>query len=164
MRHVLIRRISGATAAIMALAVLATPLAAHAMTMGKLDTAKEKVCAMNTSRINVIVANAKQRYQTNFTLFNNVLQRIEQFYTNKKLSVSNYDQLLATVNTKKDAVTTALNAFKAEPVFSCGTGNPGEQVMKYQTEATSVRTALQSYRSAIKDLLAAVKTAAQEAK
>lgn len=130
---------------------------------GKLDDARKKVCNGRATAIKKIMTNGVEAAQRQQSVFTKISERVQQFYTTKKLNVSNYTQLVEMANTKKDAVTAALAALKAVPAFDCNSDNPVGNVDAYKVKLQALRNALKDYRSAVQALLVAVKNAAQAA-
>jgi hypothetical protein len=137
--------------------------AAKQRAAGKLDEARKKVCNNRSTAIKKVMTIGADAAQRHLNFFGKSVERIQQFYTNKNLNVANYDQLVASVNAKKEAVQGALASLKAVPGFDCNSDNPVGNVDDYKAKLAAVRNALKDYRSAITALLVAVKTAAQTA-
>jgi hypothetical protein len=130
---------------------------------GRLDEARKKVCVSRSTAIKKVMTNGAEAGQRHMNFFGKSVERIQQFYESKKLTIANYDQLLASISAKKDAVQSALTALRAVPAFDCSSDNPVGNVDDYKAKLAAVRNALKEYRSAIHALLVAVKNAAQTA-
>lgn len=95
-------------------------------------------------------------------VFNTHAKRIMDFYTNVILpsgkTVPNYDTLIANIDTKKTAVETAWTKAKAgADAFSCTTGDPRQLLNQFRLDMIATKRALKDYRTAIKNLIVAVK-------
>jgi hypothetical protein len=105
---------------------------------------------------------AAKRHYDKITGFN---QKIDEFVTNKSLVVANYDALQAAVTDKAaiaDSAVTALSEFEQQ-VDCSNIDEATAAVLAYKELLTDARESLKAYRSATKDLLVAVKTAAEAA-
>lgn len=130
---------------------------------GRLDEARKKVCNARVGNVKRLMSGGAELAQKQQALFGQIAERVEQFYTNKKLNVANYQQLVDAVGTKKEAVTSALAAVRALPAFSCDSDNPVGAADEYKVKLQAVRNALKDYRSSVQALLVAVKNAAKAA-
>jgi hypothetical protein len=128
---------------------------------GKLDDAKKKVCNVRVTTITRIMTNAAAAGQKHLEVFNKVLARIEEFATNKKLSVPNYTALISAADAKKDAAAAAITAVKNNTNFTCDGDNPIASVDAFNGKVKAMQQALKDYRTAIGTVLKAVKQAAQ---
>jgi hypothetical protein len=85
---------------------------------------------------------------------------VQQFESSKQLQVSNYDALVATATAKQTAAASAVSALKALNVqIDCSQADPAATVATIKTAVADARTSLQAYRSALKDLVVALKGA-----
>lgn len=111
-----------------------------------------------------------QRAQKMEEKFASIASRVEEFYTNKLvpagITVSNYDSLVAEISTKKDAVDTALSEAKDKALDSdCSDVSTAKgRIGEYRQAMIKVIRALKEYRTAIKNLIVAVRTAAKDLK
>lgn len=94
-----------------------------------------------------------------------ILERVETFKETKNLGVPNYDTLLATVATKKLVVHDLQGAAKqkASEDFSCERDAAFESVQAFKEILHQMIDALKEYKTSVKDLIVAVKTAARTA-
>lgn len=89
-------------------------------------------------------------------------ERVQDFYTNRELTVPEYDALVAAVEsarTESEASLEALDSYEFE--VDCASSTVAEQVDAYRTAAQTVRDDLKSYRQALVDLIRAVKTSVE---
>lgn len=130
----------------------------------KQAAAKEKVCETHKRVVNNIETRIASRGQKRMDVITKIADRVEKFYTDKGLSVSNYDTLVANVNAKKDAAQAALDSIKTDAgnvsSITCGSGQGSVAVTQFKTDLKAEQTALKAYQTAVKDLIVAVKTAA----
>jgi hypothetical protein len=130
---------------------------------GRLDEAKKKTCNARVTAITKIMANAAAAGKRHEEVFGKILARVEEFYTNKKLTVANYDALVAAANAKKEAATAAVAAVANNVAFDCNSDNPVSVADAFSGKVKAMRQALKDYRTAIGALLKAVKQAAEAA-
>ena len=93
--------------------------------------------------------------------FDQIVIRVEKYYTEKVVpsgkTVSNYDALLADIQTKKSAVSTALQKAKDDfKSFSCTEDDPKGVLTQFREDMQSVKQALKDYRTSIKNLIVAI--------
>lgn len=129
--------------------------------VGKLDEVKKRTCQQRTETIKKIMANASRVGGQHLGYFEKALARIQDFYVSKDLTVANYDDLVAAVNSKKVAAQAAIDAVKANTDFNCDGDNPVGTIDAFNGQVKAMHTALKEYRAALKELLVAVKTAAE---
>ncbi len=132
-------------------------------TEGRLSTIKQKVCEKRVGVIKSIMAKAAAQGAKHLDVFTKIATRVEEFYTNKKLTVASYDALVAEVNAKKAAAQTAIDAVKNDTGFDCTDANPIGQIDAFVSKVRAMHKALKDYRTSIKDLIVAVKQAAEAA-
>lgn len=130
----------------------------------QLDAARLKVCEARqqgiTQRMNSMVTTATNHVN----VFTDIASRVEAFYTSKGKTVANYDTLVADVNAKKTAAETAIATLKASSTsFSCTDANPSLAGQQFKDAHAAVIKALQDYRTAIKNLIVAVKSVQSDA-
>lgn len=121
------------------------------------------------SREDTIVSRMSQlvRLSENMlSVFDKHLARVQNYYLTVVVpagsTVANYDDLVADTAAKKAVVQTALaNAQADVDDFSCTTGDPIAHLATFRTDMQTVKTALKEYRSSIKNLIVAVRTAAE---
>lgn len=127
----------------------------------KLSENRLKVCENRQATINKIIANSATQSEKHLAVFQKIEDRVVTFYEEKTLSLDTYDTLLATVDEKEAAAIAAIDLAK-ETTFSCDDAdatNPGSLAREL---VKSEHTALKEYRTAIKDLLVAIKTTAAQ--
>lgn len=119
----------------------------------KLKVCQEKsaIILKRSTQLGEMVANMEKK-------FTSIIDGVKGYYVKKKLTLTNYDELVAAIETKKSAISPLLEVAKADvSSFSCSGENPAEQLKKYRTDMQAVITALQDYRESIKDLIVAIK-------
>lgn len=100
------------------------------------------------------------KMEQNFTA---IAEGVEQYYLTKVVptgaSLPNYDALVADIATKQAAVDSMVVTAQDDAAnFSCTGNNPGAQLTQYRTDMQAVIRGLQDFRTAIKNLIVAVRT------
>jgi hypothetical protein len=130
----------------------------------KLGDAKLKVCEKRQDGIQNIMGRVGERAQKQLDLYAQVSTRVQTFVTDKKLTVTNYEQLVADVATKKTAAQNAVNKVAADKAaFKCDGTDPVGTVDIFKADVAAQNEALKAYRASIKSLIDAVKAAAKDA-
>jgi hypothetical protein len=121
--------------------------------------AQAKVCEKRQAKIKASMNRIADRGQKQLTLFGTIATRTEDFYISKGKTLSNYDQLVADVNTKHNAAQTALDAIKtASTNFTCDSADPKASVTGFKASLKSEISVLKDYRTAVKNLIVGVKS------
>ena len=130
----------------------------------KLETAKLRICEARKSGIVRRSTRLAERAERQLNNFGSKLDRVENFYNNtllpKGVVIENYDDLIADVEAKKQAVAEAINSAKTSAQnFNCSGDDPKGQLTNYRTDMENAVKALKDYRTSIKNLIVAVRTA-----
>jgi len=129
----------------------------------KQTAAKQKVCETKKRVVTNIETRIVSRGQKRMDVITKIADRVEKFYTDKGLTVSNYDTLVANVNAKKDAAQATLDTIKTDAgnvsSITCGNGQGKVVVTQFKTDLKAEQTALKAYQTAVKDLIVGVKSA-----
>lgn len=125
----------------------------------RLADAKLKVCQNREKAITNIMTRVSDRGQKQLTLFGAIATRTETFYASKGKTLSNYDVLVADVNAKAAVAQTALATTKADSTsFSCDGTDPKGFVSSFKGSLKTEISALQDYRTSVKNLIVGVKS------
>lgn len=116
--------------------------------------AKEKALKKRTEQLVKLAATMQEKFEA-------IAGRVEEYYTSKVIpsgkTVANYDSLLADIQTKKGAVKVALTKAQSNAgSFSCTSDDPKEQMRLFKDDMRMVKSALNDYRTSIKNLIVAV--------
>jgi len=131
---------------------------------GRLDDAKLKLCQNRQTVMNNIMARVADRGDKQMLVFDKISERVQAFYADKGYSLANYDELLAEVVAKRTEAQTALQTMAQNGLeVDCGGDNPKGDVDAFKLRAQTMRGALNEYKTAIKNLIVGVKTAAEDA-
>ncbi|MBI3397376.1 hypothetical protein HY045_02780 [Candidatus Woesebacteria bacterium] len=127
----------------------------------RLIDAKLKACQARENAIKTRSTHLGQLATTMEEKFDAIAKRVEEYYTTKVVpsgkTVSDYDALVADIQTKKTAVQTALTQAQADSTgFSCTGDDPKGQMTLFRKDMQAVIQALKDYRTSIKSLIVAV--------
>jgi len=118
-----------------------------------------KSCEARESSIKTRMSNLDRMANKMLEKFDSIASRVKTYYLASGKTVSNYDALVASVATKRSAVDTALAAARADvDTFNCDVQNPRSHMTKYLEHMKTVKAALKDYRTAIKNLIVAVRS------
>ncbi|OGY22299.1 MAG: hypothetical protein A2126_03930 [Candidatus Woykebacteria bacterium GWB1_45_5] len=135
----------------------------------RLDQVKLKVCQKKQAGIKKRSQSLARRANLITNRFDRITTRVKEYYTNKLgskgVTIENYDQMVADIATKKEAVDVALK--KAESTakdFSCDSDNPKGQIQAFRQDMINVIRALKEYKKSVINFLVAVRTKAKNIK
>ena len=126
---------------------------------------KEKVCEKRQEILNDRLANLSTQSAKLKTKIDSMYIRIQGFYDSGQLTVSNYDELRAAVDTASadaDAAVSTVESF--EFTLDCENVKLGEQLDGFRTAIGDTRIALKDYRKALVGLISAMRSASAEEK
>jgi hypothetical protein len=132
-----------------------TELAAHTE---KLDDKRKATCETHQGKINDIADQSATQNRKHLVKFQGIEARIKQFIADKKLTIANYDALVANIDDKEAAASAAI-AVALETNFDCNSvdaSNPGKTISGLMRNKQDT---LKAYRTAIKELITAAKQA-----
>lgn len=127
----------------------------------RLEAAKLKACEALSKNIATRSAHMNDRVVRMEKTFDSIAQGVENHYLTKLVPegkiVSNYDALVADIQTQKSALTPLLAAIQTDiSNFSCTGNNPAAQLTQYRTDMKAVIQGLQAYKKAVRNLIVAV--------
>lgn len=122
----------------------------------------QKACENRREAFKTRLGNLSEHSQKVVEVMDKIVDRVEAFKTSKNLDVPNYDALVADVNAKKAVVHNLQNVAKADSDqdFNCDRSHALERVQSFTDILHQQIDALKDYKTAIKNLIVAVKTAA----
>lgn len=140
-----------------------TDLPAQANIETRLTDAKLKSCQAKQNAIKKRSDQLVKMTNNMLDKFDKIATRVETYYTDVVVpsgkTVSNYDALLADIAAKKTAVQTALTKAQTDAqAFDCTGSDPKGQLTQFREDMQSVKKALKDYRTAIKNLIVAVRS------
>jgi hypothetical protein len=121
-----------------------------------LAAAKLRACQNRETAINNIMSRIDTRAQNQLTLFGTIATRVENFYTSKGKTASNYDQLTSAIDSAKTQAETDLATLQNNSTLSCTSNDPKGMVTAFQDYLKTEITDLKNYRTAVKNLIVAV--------
>ena len=122
--------------------------------------ARENACKAHENEIDTRVSNYAAAAQRHLDVFTSVLTKVQNFYTSKGLNVATYPALLATAQADQTTAQQAVDALKALNVkIDCTQPDPAQSVATVKAAVANARTALQAYRTAIKNIIVALEGA-----
>lgn len=129
----------------------------------KLATKRLEVCEKRQAKINDIARRGATQNTKQLAVFQKIEAKVMQFATNKNITGEAIDAALAVANEKEAAAVAAIEVSQST-TFDCATtdgANPGSAIKQAMT---SRHSALKEYRTAVKNLIVAVKQANNETK
>ncbi len=122
---------------------------------------KQRACQAHQDAIKMHTLQMTKMTSNMLSKFNSISSRTQDFYTSKVLptggSVSNYNNLLTDIQSKKTAVDTALQtASSSASNFSCDNPDPKGAITSFKNNMHAVTMALKDYRTSIRALIVAV--------
>lgn len=156
-----------AASAFLSLALFATPAFAQKPTTSMrpkptLIPARMQSCETRSEAIQKRLAQLLKMTTNMLEVFDNHAQRIQDYYTNTLVpsgkTVENYSTLVSAISTKRAAVTAAWDEASTNANdFSCTNGDPRTLLNQFRIDMQATKRALGEYRTAIKNLLVAVR-------
>lgn len=137
--------------------------AALAKAAEKLTEAKLKVCQNKEAAIQRRDDQLTKMAENMLVKFDSIATRVETYYTDKAVpagkTISNYDALVAEIAAKNSAVQVELDQATADAAaFDCASDDPKGQLTQFRTDMQAVKQALKDYRTAIKNLIVAIRS------
>lgn len=133
---------------------------AHTEAETHLAGTKLTLCSNHKDVIEAIMSRIADRGQKQLDLFTTIATKVENVYTSSGKTVSNYNTLVADINAKHTAAQTTVTTIKTDSTkFSCTATNPQGIVTSFKTDLKAEISALQAYRTSVRNLTVAVKTA-----
>lgn len=135
-----------------------------------LSDLRKKSCESRMENIKNRSNSLLERSSKMLEKFGSIATRVQDFYTNKVVpaggTVSNYDALVSDIAAKKVAVEAALSDAKRKAQgFDCSDPSSAKtRVSEYRLAMQNVIKALKDYKTSVKNLIVAVRTAAKVVK
>lgn len=121
----------------------------------KLSGKRLELCEKRETRINTVLQNSQKRAAKVLAHLQNVESRVREYYTDKKLTVENYDALSSAIDSKEAAAVAAIDVVGSTK-FSCSDDDATKPGLLIKTAVQAEHAALKSYRDAIHDLIVAI--------
>jgi hypothetical protein len=131
----------------------------------RLLDAKLRVCKARAKNITGIMNGNVGRTEKQIELFSKIAERTETFYTNKGKTVANYDELVAAVDSAKATAQADVASLKTlvGDGFDCSGSDPKGTAASVKAAIEKTRTDMKAYKTAVKNLIVAVKSAQGDA-
>lgn len=127
----------------------------------KLSDTRKKVCEKRQVNINKIITNSNAQGASNLAVFQSIQGKVMQFVTDKNLTVANYEALVADADAKRGDAQAAFEVAR-QTTFSCDNTDPSSPGKVVSDLMHTKHDALKDYRTAVKNLIVAVKQAADD--
>ena len=126
---------------------------------------KEKICETRQEKLSNTIARLSSNSGKLKTTIDSMYIRIQGLYQEGKLTVSNYDELKAAVDTASADATAAVSTIESfEFTLDCENTKLGQQLDGFRIAVSETRTALKDYRRALVELISAMRNASAEEK
>lgn len=124
------------------------------------QTHRQAACEARKAAISTRMTDAVSFATTHKAVFDKIYQRIQTFYTTKKLNVSNYDSLKSAVDTAQSNAQAQIEALKTLDVnIDCSSQTVASSVSAFKQAVQSARDSLKAYRAALVNLINSLKGA-----
>jgi hypothetical protein len=133
-----------------------------AAVVARLDAKKLEMCSKKQDKITSSMQRVSAQGLNQLDVFKKIADRTIAFYKSKGRTVTNYDQLVADVNAKYKAAKTAVDSISTTSTFDCSSDNPKEALSIFRDNHKQKTAALKEYKTSIKNLIVAVKSAQAE--
>jgi hypothetical protein len=123
---------------------------------------REGVCQRRQEKLDNAIDRLHTRTGRLKTVIDTMYARVKGFYESGQLTVENYAELTATIDTASadaDAAVSAVESFTI--TVDCENNNLGSQLDGFRTAVSETRTALKDYRKALVDLISAMNNSAK---
>ena len=131
----------------------------------RLDANKLKVCQRQETKVTDVMNRASDQGTRQLEVFKKIADRTQEFASNKNLTVENYAALVIDVEAKYDVALEALNTISTSSTgFSCEADDPKFFLSSFRSAHQQKTEAMKAYKTAIKDLIVAVKSSQSTAK
>ena len=121
---------------------------------------RQQACEARKSNLTKRMTNAVSQAERHKAVFDKIYTRVQDFYVNKNLNVSDYDSLKAKVDSAQAAAAASIEALKTTDVsVDCASSTVAQSVSTFQTAVGDSRDSLKAYRAALVDLINSLKGA-----
>lgn len=124
----------------------------------RLSKTKLDVCTKKTKHVNQVMNRVTERATAQLAVFTKISDRTQAFYLSKGKAFAGYDALVKAAAAAKVQAETDIKALKADGAFTCSSTDPKGSVAAFKTKTKLVVTDLKAYKTAVKNLIVAVKS------
>ena len=126
----------------------------------RLESAKLRACQNREKASQSIMMRIADRSTKQLDVFTKIADRTQVFYESKGNVAEGYGELVADVADKKATAESAISTIESmSGSFSCESDDPKGVMVEFKTALQTRNTVLKEYKTAIKDLIVAVKSA-----
>ena len=125
----------------------------------RLEANKLRVCELHKTKITAIIGRSITRAKRQLELFTRISDRVKAFYVKKGYNVANYSELVAAADAAKAKAQADLDTLQNLDAFDCNSDDPKGQTEIFKMALKTVNQDLKDYRTAVKNLIVAVKSA-----
>ena len=123
---------------------------------------RQKACEKRKAGLTKRMQDAVRYAQKHEAVFDKLYTRVKNFYETKQLTVTDYDSLVAAVDEAQANSAASIAALRSLEVnVDCTSETVADDVAAFQQAVKSTRDNLQTYKSALVNLIMAVKSAAE---
>lgn len=121
---------------------------------------RQQACEARKASLTNRMSRAVTQAENHKAVFDKIYTKVQNFYSDKKLNVSDYDSLKAKVDAAQADAATSIQALKDTDVsVDCTSSTVANSVSAFQTAVSSSRDSLKAYRAALVDLINSLKGA-----
>ena len=157
------KQLLSASIIVITLLLLANPVSAQTTPTplaNRADQAKTRLCQARQDAIQNRMARLVKLAENMESKFTSIADRVQEYYLGSGKTVANYDTLVADIQTKKGLVDESLTKTQTDlEGFSCEADNPRGLLTQFRLDVQATKTALKNYRTSIKNLIVAVRSA-----
>jgi hypothetical protein len=121
---------------------------------------RQQACEARKTNLTNRMSRAVTQAENHKAVFDKIYTRVQDFYTKKKLNVSDYDSLKAKVDSAQAAAAASIQALKDTDIsVDCTSSTVADSVSAFQSAVGDTRDSLKTYRAALVDLINSLKGA-----
>lgn len=124
----------------------------------RLSATKLKVCTIQKEKITNIMERVIQRSQRHIDTITAISDRTKTFYEAKSYELDIYITLTDAVEVARVAAQAEVDGLSSESDFNCESDGPKSDIQDFRNQVLAKRDAIGAYRSAVKNLIVAVKS------
>jgi hypothetical protein len=128
----------------------------------KLDDKKKEICNKREAQINTVMDRVTNRSQEHINRITAVADKTKSFYIAQGNVLDTYDSLVAAVDAARVTAQAAVDSLVTTATFSCESDGPKSDIQTFRNERLGKIEAVKAYRTAVKALIAGVKSVQPE--
>lgn len=120
-------------------------------------------CLNKEGQINQVMQRITNRAELQYNLFGTIAERVQNYYTENGLHLTNYDELVTAIEAARERAQTSFQAMESNGgAFNCNSDDPHAYANQFTIRVDTGVDDLQTYKTAVRALVVAVQTAAEE--